>query len=115
MTKIQAISPAPVKSEPEEKDVQFAAVIQRLAAGQDHACPNAAREQHANQPLTNDQTLAVAMDVDALVKREEMDVEMTGEIGKHETGTRDAAKHGTPECEDPKQEPLPSAPFSQAP
>lgn len=113
----QAISPTQIKTEPEEKDVQFAAAIQRLAATQDHACPDAARgeQQHVNQPLTNDQTLAVAMDLDADVMQEEADVDMMGGTGKHETGTRDEAKHGSPEPEEPKQKCPPSVVFCEAP
>jgi hypothetical protein len=126
VAKRDVLSPTQVKSEPEEKDVQFAAVIQRLVASQEHASPDP-EQKHTDQPLTNDQTLAVAMDVDVLVKREDvdMDVDMLRDIGKPETGTRDEAKRGGPEREESKQdgleeeetnrEPHPSETPSEAP
>jgi hypothetical protein len=108
-----------VKTEPAEKDVQFAAILKRLVATKDHTT---AAEDHAGQPLSNDQTLAVAMQFDTpegAVKHEIMDADMPAEAAKYQSVGQEHGMEESLDQEDtgPKdleQEPNPAPPFPEA-
>lgn len=94
--KRQAASASQVKTEPDEKDVKFAELLKRLAPTSDRTTP---AEDRADQPLSNDQTLGVAMEVDipdVAVKRETAAVSETAE------GKEESLKHGDRNLEDIK-------------
>lgn len=104
-----------VKTEPDEKDVQFAAVIQRLIATQDNVEPNHEQEEQ-QQPLTNNETLAVAMDVDEMAKQEAEEVaRMPEEDGEQDIMNQGVKQEGPNSEAKIKQEHHPSATASEAP
>ena len=113
---------AQVKAEPEEQDVKFAAVIQRLVATHDDT--GTGYKQEEQQPLTNNETLAASMDVDELVKLEAREVAcmlsenkvqdiMNADV-KPEDPNSDVKQRGLKQ-EYPQQEHHPSATASAAP
>ncbi|OIW34020.1 hypothetical protein CONLIGDRAFT_205965 [Coniochaeta ligniaria NRRL 30616] len=117
VAKGQVASASQVKTEPDEKDVQFAEVLKRLVAANSSTTT---AENHKYQPLTNDQTIAVAMQVDmpeVVVKREIM--HMPAETAKHESSRQEGAMAGSLMPEDSqqhnvKQEDKPTMPFPVA-
>lgn len=130
VAKRQALSAGQVKTEPDQKDVQFAELLKRLVPTNGDPTP---AEDHKDQPLGNNQTLAVAMQVDSpvgIVKRETVDAKMPIETVKHESdGQEDVnmkesleQEDATPqdlrpedmEQDDVKQEQKPTVPLSAA-
>ena len=87
-----------VKPEPEERDIQFARLIEQTmqAKGDDEVGDE---KKEKKQPLTNDLTLAVAMDVDALVREKEKVEELAG-VARLEDLTRN---HVKAEPEEPEE------------
>jgi hypothetical protein len=110
-----------VKAEPGADDVKFSAAIQRLAAtqGTQNDTNTEPSLECPQQPLMNDQTLAVAMDVDALVKEETMDIDgPAAEVVKQDVSMDEEAKEGASTSavnkDDEQQEHCPAAIVSVA-
>lgn len=93
-----------VKPEPGEGDIQFARLIGRTVQAEggeeEVGGEEKKKKEECQQPLTNDLTLAVAMDVDAMIRKEKEEVEELAGAVRLEDPTREDVKADPDEPEE---------------